>query len=241
MEQTEQFPVAGIMVQVIRKPIRHAYLRVLSDGRVQISAPKRASIEELRQFAESRAVWISKHRQACLNRAVSGLCCLLPGDVIWVWGRPCRLELQEGGPKGDAFLEGDRIVLAVPAGSGFEVRWRIFDAWRRQEFLRAVEPVLQEGERVVGVQAAEWMVHLMKTRWGSCNPARRKINFNLQLLHYPSVCLRYVVLHELTHILEPSHNARFWGCMDAFCPDWKKAREELKRPLQCVPATEGET
>ena len=70
----------------------------------------------------------------------------------------------------------------------------------------------------------------MKTRWGSCTPGRKTIRINSQLAAYSPSCLEMVVTHELVHLLEPSHNARFHALLDTYCPSNREASRILKRP-----------
>ena len=79
----------------------------------------------------------------------------------------------------------------------------------------------------MGVKASGVSIRQMKTRWGSCNVRTHHININLALAKKPPECLEYVVVHELTHILEPSHYAVFWGYMTQCYPNWKRVRKYL--------------
>ena len=90
-----------------------------------------------------------------------------------------------------------------------------------------VEKLIAKWEPVMGVKASGVTIRKMKTRWGSCNVRTHHININLALAKKPPECLEYVVVHELTHILEPSHNAVFWGYMTQFYPNWKRVRKYL--------------
>jgi predicted metal-dependent hydrolase len=67
----------------------------------------------------------------------------------------------------------------------------------------------------------------MKTQWGSCNPASRSVRFNTDLAKKPRECLEYIVIHELIHLLEPTHNRRFLALMDQFLPGWPQRRAHL--------------
>ena len=82
-------------------------------------------------------------------------------------------------------------------------------------------------EPPMGVKVSGITIRQMKTRWGSCNVKTHHININLALLDKPEECLEYVVVHEMTHILEPSHNQVFWGYMSEFYPDWRRVRRYL--------------
>jgi predicted metal-dependent hydrolase len=69
----------------------------------------------------------------------------------------------------------------------------------------------------------------MRTRWGSCNPKARNLRFNTDLAKKPRECLEYIVVHEMVHLLEPTHNARFLAFMDRFLPNWEQHRQALNR------------
>lgn len=98
---------------------------------------------------------------------------------------------------------------------------------RKQMLKKQVELLVMKWEPVMGVKVSGVTIRQMKTRWGSCNVKTHHININLALLYKPEECLEYVVVHEMTHILEASHNEVFWGYMTKFYPDWKRVRKYL--------------
>lgn len=83
-------------------------------------------------------------------------------------------------------------------------------------------------EPVMGVHCERWTIRDMKSRWGSCTVTKKTIRLNLQLAKKPEECVEYVVVHELTHLLEPSHNARFHAYMKTFLPDYKERKRRLE-------------
>lgn len=87
--------------------------------------------------------------------------------------------------------------------------------------------IIQKWERLTGLHALEWKLRDMKTRWGTCVPAKKRIWLNLRLALYPEECLEYVVVHELVHFLVPGHGPEFWKYMDRFFPEWPRVRKEL--------------
>ena len=90
-------------------------------------------------------------------------------------------------------------------------------------------PLLERWEPRLGVKLERYQVRRMRTRWGSCTPAKRTIRLNTELATRPPELLEYIVVHELVHLLEPSHNARFYSLMDLHMPGWKAHRQELNR------------
>lgn len=97
-----------------------------------------------------------------------------------------------------------------------------------QEFQKKLEKYIAKWEPIMGVHASHWTMRTMKTRWGSCTVTTGRIRINTRLILYPEECLEYVVIHELCHLIEPSHNQRFKNYMTKFLPDWKQ-REKLLR------------
>lgn len=97
----------------------------------------------------------------------------------------------------------------------------------RLELKRQLQRLIDKWEPVMGVKSAGFTIKKMKTRWGSCNVKSHHLNFNLLLAKVPPECAEYVVVHELTHLLEPSHNVRFWSLMEYYLPGSKELRKQL--------------
>ncbi|MDB0526226.1 M48 family metallopeptidase [Ralstonia solanacearum] len=93
----------------------------------------------------------------------------------------------------------------------------------------AVPALVAKWEPLIGVKVGRVFVQRMKTQWGSCNPASGAIRLNTDLAKKPPECLEYIVVHEMVHLLEPTHNARFASLMSLFLPQWQQLREMLNR------------
>lgn len=97
----------------------------------------------------------------------------------------------------------------------------------RQTLKKQLEELISVWEPRMGVKSAGFTIKKMKTRWGSCNVQTHHLNFNFSLAQVPQQYVEYVVVHELTHLLEPSHNERFWQLMEQFLPGSRRLRREL--------------
>ncbi|MDX1497256.1 MAG: SprT family zinc-dependent metalloprotease, partial [Salinisphaeraceae bacterium] len=117
--------------------------------------------------------------------------------------------------------------MQVPPGADVAQRKASLEAWYRQQLGLLIPPLIERYEPVMAVQVAQWRIRKMKTRWGTCNIPRRRIWINLELARLPPQCLEYIVVHEMTHLLERGHNARFYALMDRFMPDWREAQDML--------------
>ena len=120
------------------------------------------------------------------------------------------------------------VYLKAAAASTVHQREHFLNEWYRSQLRQAIPAVMEKYERVVGVRAKEWRIKNVKTRWGTCNTVKSRIWLNLQLAKMPPECLEYVVAHELTHLLEPSHNQRFYALMDSFYPDWRSVKKRMR-------------
>ena len=92
-----------------------------------------------------------------------------------------------------------------------------------------VEPLIERYSKVMGVSPSALSFKPMKSRWGVCNVKNLSIRFSTYLLLLPNWCVEHIVVHELCHLLEPSHNARFHALMDKYFPQWKEARKETRK------------
>jgi hypothetical protein len=105
----------------------------------------------------------------------------------------------------------------------------VVEAWYREQLRAVAHPFVAEWQQRVGVRVERLFVQRMRTRWGSCNPDARTMRLNTDLAKKPRECLEYIVVHELVHLLEPTHNERFVALMDQFLPGWPHRRELLNR------------
>ena len=221
--------LGDIAIDVVRKNIRNIHLRVCPpDGRVRISAPMRMDLDEIRSFAFSRVDWVRKHQQRMRERPPVMTLEYVEGERHYLWGRPCVLELRETKAAVKVALNGDRLILEVRAGTKSRKKRALLDEWYRARLMEALPPLIEKWEPLTGVKAGRLSARKMKSRWGSCNPRTGNIRLNTELAKKSRECLEYVLVHELTHVLEPSHNARFKALMDRFMPAWRSRRAELR-------------
>ncbi|QDA62381.1 M48 family metallopeptidase [Hymenobacter jejuensis] len=226
--------LAEVEVDLIRKPVRRLRLTVYApDGRVRVTAPLRMPVALIAEFVTARQTWIRKHqaRFAALERPAP--LAYASGETHFYQGRGYQLQVHEGaGRPRVALREAEGFLdLYVATGSTPTQRAQVLTAWYRAQLKAQLPALVAQWEPVVGVQAQAWAVKQMKTRWGTCNIQAKRIWLNLELIKRPLACLEYVVVHELVHLHERLHNARFWGLMDQFMPTWRQHKTELNRVL----------
>jgi predicted metal-dependent hydrolase len=241
----EQIVIDGIPLELVRKRVRYLNLTVFPpDGRVRVAAPQRASLQDIRGFVAARKTWIERQRERARALPVPAKLDYESGEGHTFLGRVYRLNVIEAGAadaSGAAARAAKRgtvavilheenavMDLTVPAGSTRAGRQKILEAWYRAELVRLIPPRLARWEALVGAETHTWGVKRMRTKWGTCNTRARRIWLALELAKKPLHLIDYIVAHELTHLLEASHNARFKSLMDRVMPDWRDRRRELQ-------------
>ncbi|MBQ4023412.1 MAG: DUF45 domain-containing protein [Prevotella sp.] len=104
-----------------------------------------------------------------------------------------------------------------------------------EKMKRLIEPMIERHSKNLGVSPSAVSYKPMISRWGMCNVRERSITFSTYLLLLPEWCVEHVVVHELCHLLEPTHNAHFHDLMDKYYPRWRDARKETHRITKGTP------
>ena len=221
--------VSGIRVEVVRKDIKNLHLGVLPpNGRVRISVPMDIDNEAARLAVVNKLSWVKKQiagfeRQPRLSEPEA-----VSGESWYVFGQRFRLRVVTTSGKSKVQRPTkSRLELHVPAGCKEEVRLAVLERWYRNELRTAAEPIISLWEGKIGVKTDFWGIRRMKTKWGSCNHDTRRIWLNAELAKKPIECLEYIVVHELIHLVEPSHNERFVELIDKYLPNWEGTRDTL--------------
>lgn len=228
-ENLELFVTAAdgtrIPVRVARKRVKNLNLRVRSDGTVVMSAPLRCPLSVIERTLAKRAAWIDAHvqaRRASLPTPTGNAAPFVPPLTIPLWGTSVNTVETLG-------IAVRNITSAEESLTQEQFARAIQDLYAR-EIKQALPPVAKRFECALGVHASRWSIRHMKTRWGSCTPKTGAIRITAGLAAYPPVCLELVVAHELVHLIEPSHNARFHALLDQLIPDNRARMALLKRP-----------
>ncbi len=219
-EIQERILFAGLDVAVSRSRRRRSLgLTVTGEGQVIISAPLGASKDFLMQALTKHQAWIRRkvaERQESWARLQEG--------AVFFLGQAYRLTLlPEAAVPVEPGAAEIRVRAAAPAAA-----WPLLKAWYQQEADRIIRErvnhyACRNGLMVRRVELREW-----KRRWGECHP-QEALRFNWRLILLPRKILDYVVVHELAHLVEPGHTARFWQRVARILPDYPERRGWLNR------------
>ena len=219
--------INGTTVQITKKRIKNIYLRVLPGGVVTVTAPFHMSEKEIENFVQNHQDWIEKHKEKIMNRQDKEEYAYESGEEHYLWGEKYTLEVIYTKGKKQASLQGDRILLEIPAETAVEQREAVLDELYRRQMQARLPEIIARYSAIVGKSPKSYGIKKMKTRRGTCNTTDGRIWLNLHLAKYNILCLEYVVTHELVHFYEKGHNAAFYGHLDRFFPSWKTIKRAL--------------
>lgn len=219
-----------LSVDVVRKDIRNLHLSVYPPtGRIRIAAPLRMNLDTIRLFAISKLGWIRQQQKKLRNQEREAPREYLDRESHYLWGRRYLLKVAEVNAPASVEIKHRQLVLRVRNAAYEAEKLTVLDDWYRERMKEVVPELIAKWERLMGVKVQGVLVRKMKTLWGSCSHERGTIRLNLELAKKPPECLEYIVVHELAHLLEPTHSQRFVALMDKFIPKWRFHRDELNR------------
>lgn len=231
----EVININGINVEIKRKNIKNMYLRVYSpDARVHISVPKKTSNSVIQDFLISKLDWINKHVQIVLKRSKDKENInykYVSDELHCYFGNPYKLLVIEDNLLRKVELQDDKIVIYAPLGAEVEKRAELLYSWYATELKKKLISLVEIWERKLEVKVSRIKIRKMKTLWGSCNFRSKQITFNLELCKRSEKSIEYIVVHELAHLIEPSHNAKFKAILDFYLPNWRDIKKELNQNL----------
>lgn len=229
--EVRHLTVSGIRVEVVRKDIKNLHLGVYPPhGRVRVAAPWVISDEAVRLAVIDKLGWIRRQQAKFAEQPRQSPREMVNGESHYFLGQRYRLRVHEQDAPARVAIRGvASLDLFVRPGASAEQREAVLLRWHREQIKALIPPLLEQWQAILGVQVADWGVRKMKTQWGSCNPASRRVWLNLELAKKPVQCLEYIVVHELVHPLGRHHDERFAGLLDTHLPQWRQYRKMLNQ------------
>ena len=220
--------IENIQLEITKKKIKNINLRICHpEGQVRISAPLNSSQERIIKFVISKLEWIKKQKSQIQNHPARKPERFLDNEIHYFRGQPYKLKILINNREMFVKLIDQQIILNLPRNSGTEKKRFVLNDWYYEQLKSLIPPLIEKWEKILNVNVSSFHIRTMKTRWGSCTPKTRRVRFNLELAKSPPETLEYIVVHELVHLIEPSHNNRFKSLMDRFYPNWRICKKNL--------------
>lgn len=224
----ETIRLGDISIAVTRKNIKHVHLSVHPpNGRVTLVAPTSTRPEVARAYAVSKLGWIRDKQEKLRGQARETPRQFVERESHYLWGRRYLLAVRQQDSKPVVTLSHRRIALTVRPGSSRAKREAVMHEWHKSLLHEVIPGLIAKWEPRLGVRVAGYFLQRMKTKWGSCNSRARTIRLNTELVKKPKDLLEYVVVHEMLHLVAPTHSEQFLALMSKHYPSWREARAEL--------------
>ena len=224
----ETIRLGDIVIAMTCKEIKHVHLSVHPPrGRVSLVAPMGTRTEVARAYAISKLGWIRDRRAKLRGQAREAPRRFVTRESHYLWGRRYLLSVVEADRKPSVRLDHRRLTLTVRPRSPKAKRQEVMHEWHKALLHETVPGLIKKWEAKLGVSVADYHLQRMKTKWGGCNHRAGTIRLNTELVKKPRDLLEYVIVHEMVHLLEPTHSERFVALMAKHYPGWREARAEL--------------
>lgn len=211
--------------QLNHRPRLSVGLKITATGLV-VHAPKRIAQAELERILLKKSAWIQKKLAGLSANPVPAMRWQHGEDLLYL-GNSMRLVIEQHAQPKAVRHEPGVLQLALPVPQDTKLVARKVVAWYKKQALQDFTRRLQIFASKLGVSFASLALSNASSRWGSCN-SRKQIRLNWRLLQAPPHIINYVVCHELAHLKEMNHSAKFWATVASICPDYKIAEKELK-------------
>lgn len=222
--------LGNIDVDVILKDIKNVHLSVHPPhGRVRIAAPSRMKLDNIRLYAISKLDWIKTQQEQLREQKRETQREYLERESHFVWGKRYLLKVVEHDASPVIELKHRSLIIRVRPATNQEKREQLLDDWYREQVKHETRLLIEKWQPILKVKIEGYYVQRMKTRWGSCKTVARTIRINSELGKKEPDCLEYIIVHEMVHLLERSHNDRFRRLMDKFYPKWPHVRTHLNQ------------
>ncbi|HOX78466.1 MAG TPA: SprT family zinc-dependent metalloprotease [Bacteroidales bacterium] len=226
----EQIQLGDITIDVEQKDIKNLHLSVYPPtGRVRIAAPLHMDLETIRVYAISKLSWIKKQQNRIGSQEREAPRDFVSRESHYYLGKRYLLKILEQDAPPKVIQTHSTLEFHLRPGTDLSKRQEILENWYRVRLKEIVPSYISNWETVLKVRVNEFAIKKMKTKWGSCNTQAKRIWLNLELAKKPPQCLEYIIVHEMLHLLEHRHNARFISLMDNYLPNWRHLKTELNR------------
>lgn len=211
-----------------KKNVKNIYLRVMQPGgEVKITAPIKITQKFIEKFVLSHINEIKEK----IDKAKSyPKIEYISGEKHYLWGKEHILILKDSN-KNKAYINNGNLILETNELDNFDKKEKIINEFYRDEMKKFLPGIIEEKCKITNLTINEYRIKNMKTKWGTCNVTDRRIWINLQLAKREMICLEYIVVHELIHLLELNHTKRFHQLVERYFENVEEAELELNKKI----------
>ena len=227
--QDETIEVSTLKVEVRKRNVKSLRIGVFPpNGSVRVTAPIRYDSNLIESVILKKMTWIKRQQENLKKQERLTPREAVSGESYFYKGRKYRLFVVEGSRRGRLTVKNSsRMELSISKDVKNSSRQAVIESFYRKELKKELDFLVPKISGEMGLKVERYSIRKMKNRWGSCNPSKKQITINLELIKKNPACLNYIIVHELVHLMELSHNQRFKEIMDKHLPNWRHIRDLL--------------
>lgn len=235
MKTTESIKTADgtYEYELLRKDIKNLHISVYPPtGGIRVSAPAAFDKSKIESSLLRKMPWIRKQKKSLIDQPRQTPRKAVSGEDYYLHGKRLQLFVEQGGKRGKIEVKGSKLILFIGPDASKKARLNCIDRWYRKLLDAELDVLVPKLMTETGITVKSWKSRKMKARWGISHILSEEIVINTELIKKSPSCLSYIVIHELIHMIEPSHNARFVELMDSLLPNWRSVKRTLNsQPL----------
>ena len=211
------------------KRIKNIYIRIKPDLNIHVTAPKRVAKKYIKELIEKRKEWIEERIETMQKKKVHDISLkkLEDGNEIFYLGKSYMLKTIKS-RRENIILAGRIMYMYVNISNNLNNKRKkqlTLDIWYKKEAIKLFEELIKKYSSLMNLNTdITFTVKKLKSKWGSCDTAKKHIVLNLELMKYPIHAIEYIILHETAHLIYPNHSKNFYNTVALYMPEWKKAK-----------------
>lgn len=216
--QCRKYPITYTLVT---KQVKNINMRISSKGEVVVSANPFVPMDKIDDFVSSKVSWIVKHQKSMQERSQKSM---IDDKHIVLFGNSLKIRKTTGKYNHVSYDKDTLFVQCKEQADPEKVIRQFLDKLCKDVFLD-IATLTFRSLSDYHLEFPDVKIRDMKSRWGSCTPAKNSITLNRKLIHYPFEFIEYVVLHEFVHFIQPNHSKAFYNIIENYMPDYKTRME----------------
>lgn len=218
-------------IEINRKDVKNINLKVYPDLSIKASVPKNMDISKIKAMIISKDEWIKNQLKKYEEQNRITKREYVSGEDHYLNGKRYILRVYDSNIPSVKIEKNNIIAMYVRKSSSIDNKERLLNSFYKDNLQVKIEKFMPVLEELIGVKAKNYSIRKMKNKWGSCNTDKKEIIFNLDLAKKKDAEIKYVIIHELIHLIERKHNNNFKLLMDKYCPKWEEYNESINELL----------
>lgn len=227
--QIELIDISTIQVEIRKRNVKSLRIGVFPpSGRVRVTAPLNYDQNLIESVVIKKLNWIRRQQENLKKQERLTPRQAISGESYFYKGKKYKLFVVDGSTRGSLTIRNSsRMELSISSDAKEASRLNIINNFYRNALQDELDNLVPKLSQKMGLKIECYSIRKMKNRWGSCDPKKKRITVNIELIKKNPACLNYIIIHELVHLLEAKHNRRFKELMDIYLPNWRYFRDIL--------------